>query len=54
MPTKKKKTRGFRLDPQTDRLLQDGAKVHGSKSNFLRVCILNYWGLSDEQDKSTN
>ena len=51
MPTKKKKSRGFRLDPHTDRLLSDGAKVHGSKSNFIRVAILNYWGIDQKPRK---
>ena len=50
--TKKKKTRGFRLDPHTDRLLSDGAKVHGTKSNFIRVAIQNYWGIDEPRKKN--
>ena len=48
----KKKTRGFRLDTRTDRLLSDGAKVHGSKSNFIRAAILNYWGIDEPEKKN--
>mgnify|MGYP004374447165 CR=1 FL=1 len=40
------------MDPQTDRLLRDGAKVHKGMSKFLRAAILNYWGLGEEPPKN--
>lgn len=47
------KTRGVRLDPETDKLVQLGAEREGSISKFIREAVRCWW-KSRLEEKEAN
>ena len=44
----KKQQTGLRLDSHTHRLVEDGSKIYGDKSKFVRAAVRAYFGIEDD------
>lgn len=44
----KKEQTGVRMDSHTRRLVEDGSKIYGNKSKFVRAAVRAYFGLEDD------